>query len=356
MLGIGLVSYSGSHASAFYEKYLDSEIEFQFPMSEGAGDDFISLRRVRLSCLHEYIGGPVWVFCRGNAEMTRERTLVTSVESMADLWGPLRRSYSREGLIVQIELERGTIVDLRPEAGKEETVSCHWFKLGEQLPESSFPFKDTAVLAIGSSSVISSTHTMATAQCHVGLDYRGLGPKLRETSEFTFLGVERPNWAADTESANVGFSKFVNMSAGVSFKGMPGRSMKSVLLFLWQDDYPDPQTLQVRIGLEISARTGNALRVPLSKLFRLENIQNSVKRVFPDQLSRPTDTKSFQDAFTHDFHGFLEMWSADAENSFLCESHHKEYSIQPTTYRTSRRRRSPRLVCRERWMLANPKM
>ncbi|PYH80116.1 hypothetical protein BO82DRAFT_113281 [Aspergillus uvarum CBS 121591] len=163
---------------------------------EGAGDDFNSLRQVRLSCLHEYIGGLVWVFCLGNTETTRERTLVTSVESMADLRGPLRRSYSSEGMIVQIELERSTIVGLRPEADKEEAVSCHWLTLGKQLPESSFSFKDTAVLAIGSSSVISSSHTMETAQCHVGLNYQGLGPKLRETSEFTFLG----GWTAELGS------------------------------------------------------------------------------------------------------------------------------------------------------------
>ncbi|GLA57522.1 hypothetical protein AtubIFM55763_000891 [Aspergillus tubingensis] len=246
MLGLGLVSYSGSHASAFHEKYLDSVTEFKFPLSEG-GDD---------------------------------------------LWGPLRISYTSEGLILAIAVERGTIVGMRPQADREDTVSCHWFQWGEKLPESPFAFEKTTLLAIGSSSV-TSTQNMETAQCNFSQIYVGLGPKLRDTSELTLLGVERSNWAADTLSANVGFSKFVNMSAG--------------------DDYPDPQTLQVRMGLEISALTGDALRMPLWRLFQVETIRDYVSRVFPDHLSRPTDTISFLDAFNDDFQQFLKSWSANAD-------------------------------------------
>ncbi|GLB23292.1 meiosis-specific transcription factor ndt80 [Aspergillus tubingensis] len=313
MLGLGLVSYSGSHASAFHEKYLDSVTEFKFPLSEGGdGNLSIFLRQVNLSCLHAYIGGPVWAFCLGDTETTDKRTLVISLELLADLWGPLRISYTSEGLILAIAVERGTIVGIRPQADGEDTVSCHWFQWGEKLPESPFAFEKTTLLAIGSSSV-TSTQNMETAQCNFSQIYVGLGPKLRGTSELTLLGVERSNWAADTLSANVGFSKFVNMSAGVSFKKIPGRSMKSMLLFQWQDDYPDPQTLQVRMGLEISALTGDALRMPLWRLFQVETIRDYVSRVFPDHLSRPTDTISFLDALNDDFQQFLKSWSANAD-------------------------------------------
>ncbi|XRM43513.1 hypothetical protein ABZX51_006686 [Aspergillus tubingensis] len=313
MLGLGLVSYSGSHASAFHEKYLDSVTDFKFPLSEGIdGNLSIFLRQVNLSCLHAYIGGPVWAFCLGDTETADKRTLVISLELLADLWGPLRISYTSEGLILAIAVERGTIVGMRPQADREDTVSCHWFQWGEKLPESPFAFEKTTLLAIGSSSV-TSTQNMETAQCNFSQIYVGLGPKLRDTSELTLLGVERSNWAADTLSANVGFSKFVNMSAGVSFKKIPGRSMKSMLLFQWQDDYPDPQTLQVRMGLEISALTGDALRMPLWRLFQVETIRDYVSRVFPDHLSRPTDTISFLDAFNDDFQQFLKSWSANAD-------------------------------------------
>jgi hypothetical protein len=83
--------------------------------------------------------------------------------------------------------------------------------------------------------------------------------------------------------------RVVVANIGSVFKPIPGRSRKALLLYEWADDHPDPKALDVKIGLEISACTGNALRVPVWELFRLSVVKDYVERVLPNMLPKSNE-------------------------------------------------------------------
>lgn len=320
MLALGLASYSGSHASAFNVKYLKSKdlesgpSEFKIQVDGRAqSENAIILRRVKLACLGEFVGDTVWTFLSNTrgAIRTGDKTVLTSIRSLTDLWGPTRIIYSKEepGKAIRIEVERGTITRYGEASISEEAVSCHWFKWGTHIPEDIKPFDEDSMLLIGADTMATPPNEFKwKIDCH-RKDPTTRGEILQKTSKFVDLGVIEGSWGLDTINFGIGVSKGVVANFGGVFKHIPGRSRKATLLYKWADEYPEPRTLNVRIGLEISACTGNALRVPLWELFQLSVVQEYIRRVLGSKVPKSNERiPSFLKAFDDGFETFVSTW------------------------------------------------
>ena len=135
---------------------------------------------------------------------------------------------------------------------------------------------------------------------------------LPNTVENIDLGANEASWVLDTINVGLGISKVITMNFGGVFKSIPGRSRKALLLWEWDNEYPDIKSPEAKIVLEVSACTGNALRVPVWELFRLSVVKHYVQRVFPNKLPKPDEpTPSFLEAFKNGFEAFESNWKSN---------------------------------------------
>lgn len=326
MLGFGIALYSGSYTSSVDGKDIFGhgdivEIDFQQ----------VKLEQIQLNCLYKYVGAPVWVFSQirklpaetvegyKGAEGAR---VLTSIRSLADLWGPARLIYSKESpeKVLRIDVERGTICQ-NGELGVSDptyppnTVSCHWFEWGEPVPGNLTPFDPHATLLIGATD-----EELWDFRVNDQCQKNSLGTALHNSSQEIILGASETKTSIDKHTVNIGLSKTVVANYSFDLKPRPGVKFKSLLAFHWakENSNPDPRSLDLRLGLEISNHTGNAQRVALWELFQLENVKDYIRDVLPGPLERNRQSvqqdhtlSSFLDVFERGFERFLVTWRSN---------------------------------------------
>lgn len=299
MFTFGLAFYSGSHAIGF-----DPEI---FP---GDGDieslEFqqIKVERVGLACLRDYIKGPLWVFSKiGNGSednQARERgaSVLTSIRCLADLWGPARLQCldKDSDQVLCIDVPGGTIclktisesLDI---SHYEDMAVCHWYKWGEPIPDNVLPFNQFSTLLIG----VPPWGFTENPNCQT----RRLGAALNEASDRVRLEASEPKYEL-THKAQFGISKGVFANYGFDLKVIPGELFKTVLAHHWatENTTPDPTSLGLRLGIEISACTGNARRVTLWELFQSETIKEYIRTSLSSELREVEESlKALQNSY-----------------------------------------------------------
>lgn len=124
VLLLGISAYAGSHSSLFAEELFGLPLT-DFRLSRPSGDIFFSL--MDLACMHDFIGGPIWVFTE-ESRLTHTEKLCVSMYTtdLDDLWGPAYfRSKNGSDQVELIEIERGAIVKIRDSSQHDEVV-CHY--------------------------------------------------------------------------------------------------------------------------------------------------------------------------------------------------------------------------------------
>lgn len=311
VLALGLSSYAGSHASDMLTHQKGLIDQKCLRIGREAWGTCIDFTQTKLACLSEFVGGPVWTFSSTRLENScrniSDGTLVITTKILADLWGPVTILYasSDESLIAALRVERGTIIATASE--ENDSVKCHWFEWGAKLPKL-VPFRATSVMVIGmnhTSVLNTSGDFIVTPDCpgrwrHIGCNIT--------------LGCYPDHWELDSIGYSIGFSKIFTAGLTATHKKMPGRSRKAVLVETWQGDYPDPNTLRARIGLEVSGCTGSAQRIELWQLFRLNVIKKYVELTHRKHLPalQDVDIPSFTSAFDNGFDRFLEHWGHES--------------------------------------------
>ena len=334
LLCLGLTSYAGSHASDFDRSCLGQAYPAVFRI--GAFDDLdrvITLQREKLSCLNAFVGGSVWVFNSSREELQNggqprdenELAISTSLEELADLWGP---AWTKETddfqQINHINVERGFIYQPRviPFRFREQLcegeVACHWASWNDIEGFDAVPFPKYARLLIGIDWDGEESQFQVNPKCSKTSGQ--LYTNLKSRNEEMFLGTDRTRFSLESHTLNLGVSHLVNLAYQPGFKRIPGRTVKAMLILDWSGETPTPLGLDAIFGLEVSACTGNARRIKLWEIFKVKEIHDFVEVTMADHLPDSLLTSGFWDAFRTDFDAFLRKWSADS--SFRDASRH----------------------------------
>lgn len=326
LLCLGMTSYAGSHASDFDKSCLGQPIPVIFKIgAPGASDGSITLQREKLSCLDEFVGGSVWVFSSGDKGLSNGQrssnkvplAISTSVEEFTDLWGPAWITESDDDfhLISHINVERGIIYQpqvipfkFRVQLSANE-VACHWRSWKETDELDAKPFTKNTRILIGVGGKIEDSKFAANLEC--SKTNKWLYRKLASEHEEIILNTDRARHALETHSVNLAASKIVHVGYTGSFKRIPARTLKAMLILDWSSDSPSPQGLDAFLGLEISACTGNAQRVKLWEILNVKEVQNFIQVTMVDELPNSVLISGFWDAFRKDFDHFIRRWNTN---------------------------------------------
>ena len=319
IMDLGLVMYSGSHSSDI-EKYLGAlaTLGDQSPAMEEArtppnltprelldklnpsrlqvlnetGTSGFQCSMKRLACLEEFIGGPVWVFEHLQTEPItavpdRRLFISTSIEDFSDMWGPVWAVPSKKrNLIKHYNVSKGMIcrVSLETFSGPSMhdcEIPCHWnswaelSKCGEDLPFSfdDLPIKPSDKLLIG-------IPFRDNLMCQFKLSEIERTRANRMVPASTFPKA----WFTDTYQigGSAGF-RGIGVSAQRTRKKRPRRTHKEAI---WDKIKNSPQSFppgifDLWLGLEVSHCTGNARRIKMKDLFRLDPVKSHLKDVQP---------------------------------------------------------------------------
>ncbi|KAJ5334338.1 uncharacterized protein N7506_008121 [Penicillium brevicompactum] len=311
ILSIGLVAFSGSHVCRFDVTNWGQQME-RIPI----GLDQYAFRARKLACLDDFIGGPAWVLGKTEGRQTApENTceketsqsaspddgsklqqplqdsndeprvhpgmkVSLSVQDFDELWGPISLVGGSPDSGLAIRTERGFIVPLPRDQQSELTsddqkVECHWTsEIPQHVLESraneegsgstiSLDIASRILIGTGTNAEIGlfvnekckSSIALIQQQIACRLQYPGTcnSKYVKEGLDLQFVG-----------------GQYITGGLVKKYKRMPKRTLKAMLI----EDCKKPDTrlvplLGLRVGLEVSACTGNAQRVTLWDALRL---------------------------------------------------------------------------------------
>ena len=320
-LDLGLVSYMGSHGSRFDIEYVHKDCSTLLVSPDtqrGVGFRF-SLRR--LACLDGFLNHqlvwvfqPLWTAPEKSRLSDKPISILTTIESLADTWGPVwevSAGLSFPNYIRQLNLSTGLICKARTEfeCPIEGAIPCHWFNSSGMIPLPSPMDYDNCLIRKNSRLLIGGlwdTTLTRNRACSYKLDDLERDYGLRMTP----LGTSPSWWAFDQRQIGFSASHYLGITAAGTQKKNPRVTQKQAIWNKWKNEpkRANPRILNLYLGVEISHCTGNARRVPLRNLFTMKPIQSLLGRQFPEWLSTEFGL-SLQAAFYSDNDGTIEdVW------------------------------------------------
>ncbi|KAF4768008.1 hypothetical protein N7455_000069 [Penicillium solitum] len=265
ILSIGIVSFSGSHVCRFDINLWDQEME-EIPI----GFEGYVFKPRKLARLDDFIGGPAWIL--GKASVSSEALKISlTVQDLQELWGPVSLVRGTANAAPVIQTERGFIIPLLREAQSSlcsasfyGETECHWM---EEIPEYLFDERpNRAILVSSTSRILIGTSTDAGAGLVVNEKCKSsislIGQQI--ASRLQYPGTSKSRYVSDGYDVQLVGGQYVTAGLMKKYKRIPKRTLKAMLIA----DSTKPDTrlvplLNLRVGLEVSACTGNAQRVTL---------------------------------------------------------------------------------------------
>ncbi|KAL8957344.1 MAG: hypothetical protein Q9193_005355 [Seirophora villosa] len=298
LLDIAIVSYARSHGSGFDINQFGHDLK-HLDVNDGDGKMTFRCFWVRLACLDSFLDRQkVWVFdiegegtsmSSQDEETPQPKSLLTRMEDLADIWGPVYTVPSGAGLVKYYGVSKGVIcrVEPRKKTSFDGAINCHYFsrrsffrrkasKLlfgGDELE-----FADNALLLIGARfrENRNCQYTRSAFIDDVG-------------SKMSILGTKESVWKTDSRSLAFGLSKYVGIMVTGTQKLIPQTTLKQHILDKWttKPSRSNPGILNQYLGVEISHCTGNARRISLKQLLISDPIWQILDRHTPnwDQTS-----------------------------------------------------------------------
>ncbi|KAJ5974529.1 hypothetical protein N7481_011739 [Penicillium waksmanii] len=287
LLPLALVSFSGSHVCRF-DINLWSEHHDEIPV----GLDF-SFQSQELACLKDFIGGPAWVLGKaGEQEVQTGLKVSLTVQDLQELWGPvwLVGGTADEGPIIRTE--RGFITPLprdEQHSNFEESgeIDCHWTK---DVPE--YIDREERILLNGNSRILIGSDPWDAGGLAVNLNCESRINHIQQqiSHQFQFPGTCNDCYRVDGHDIQLTGGQYVNAGVIIKRKRVPGKTHKDRLLSTCCNSKIDIRPLmKLRVGLEISACTGNAQRITLWDALRLSQTKEKTgkARACNHQISDP---------------------------------------------------------------------
>jgi len=287
VVDIGVCSFSGAHLEPFDEVYFPHRANV-YTISCGATGSVIFSRR-HFRCLEGFFNShPAWVFAAHepsratNLDLGRELYLHTTLEQLANVWGPLWRveSRRRDGTS-RFALTSGFIVasvpgDLHPRLLAHEFL-CHWTKDVEAAGEApGFPrYINVRYLLIGAAAGLDENRHCPTNPDEVS-------NKFRSRQCLQILSTRHGKWYWDSYNLAITItppSSPVSFGGSLAVKRREGVTARDVILSLvGAHPLRSLGPLNEFYGVEISGCTGNARRRRLRDVLTTKTIRALVQR------------------------------------------------------------------------------
>ena len=278
-VSVGIASYANSHC---HDISPDSALEPAEELHIRCGGKLsLVCRKRRLSCLDQFIGGPVWIFTNPASD-SDNFILSTTVSEFADLWGPVWGIGSEVSAgMHNLFTERGEIVEVEPSQKNYHVVPrvgeipCHWEKLThlEYLER-----REVVEMLLG---LWNSPRTFTASSSLVigmaGAHSRGFRSNGRCPGHFNsaleqgyfdagIAGSQRGGWELMSRGVTLNCGHFVTIGATQNHRSVPASTQKDRIYAIIQGARTLAfilPVLRLHVGLEISICTGNAKRISL---------------------------------------------------------------------------------------------
>lgn len=300
LIDIGLVSYVRSHGSgiddSFFNHDLKLEVNYREKFIFGGG-------WARLACLHSFLDREnVWVFDFSHPDSHYDDTprrrkdrkpcpksLLTRMEDMADIWGPIYAFPTSTGLVKYYGVSKGVIyrVKSKRENAIPGAILCHY---SSRL---SFVKKKASRLLANVDDLALSQNDLLL----IGAEFREnrncqytMSAFTKETaSAMTVLGTKDSVWKNDSRGLAVGLTKYLGVTISGTQKLIPQTTLKQHILDKWKTmpSRSNPMILNQYLGVEISHCTGNARRISLKELMISKPIRPILERQIPNWPQTP---------------------------------------------------------------------
>lgn len=295
LLDAAVVSYVRSHS-------FDSDgLNFRtLEVSEGEDWFAFTCSWTKLACLDAFIDGrKVWVFSfldqdtdvldRPHRPADNGSYVLTRMQDLADIWGPVYTVPSTSGLIKHYGVSKGVIC--RTEKSSKSPISgavqCHYF------PRISFFRRKASNLLSGGAELLLAKDDLLLIggglRTNEGCKYTLSDFKDDYASDISPLGTKESVWKLDSRSLAVGLSKYLGITVSGTQKLVPQTTVKQHILDKWTTlpSRANPGILNQYLGVEISHCTGNARRVPLRKLMTSSPVMSVLERQNPGWMNKP---------------------------------------------------------------------
>lgn len=265
ILSIGIVSFSGSHVCRFDINLWNQEME-EIPV----GFEGYAFKPRKLACLDDFIGGPAWIL--GKASVPPEGMKISlTIQDVQELWGPVSLVGGTADEAPVIQTERGFIFPLPRErqsslftSSLRGEIECHWVT---GIPQCvSGETSDMPILIRNTSRILIGTTTDVGAGLVVNENCKSSISMIGEqiASRLQYPGTSKSRYMSDGYDVQLVGGQYLTAGLVKRYKRIPRRTLKAMLIA----DCTKPDTrlvplLNLRVGLEVSACTGNAQRVTL---------------------------------------------------------------------------------------------
>jgi hypothetical protein len=293
MLDLGLVCYSGSHASRFDAMHLDQDVE-TVSVAMDSGLSFTCGRRP-LACLGGFLDSKsVWTFRFAGdpfnvapSNANTKISILTHINTFADVWGPVWAEgiANEKDRVTKYHVSKGCIRRVRNRTSSEipGAVRCHWYSWPQDYMRrfSSLVSRSEALSMDLNDKLLIGTDLHVNQSC----SYTFPEFEMNYGDMMRTLGPVPSSWMLDgaTMAVQITAPKVVAFQIQGNVKKVPETTMKQFILDKWrfQPDMANPGILNNYYGVEISHCTGNARRVPLKAILLMDSVQDFLERQIP---------------------------------------------------------------------------
>lgn len=301
---LALLSYVGSHASRFDHRFTTNTEDNPYFVTRSQLDGVFSFRcdLRQLTCLDKLFDSrPVWVFrlklddgieLKENPLPLEPRlSIVTTIERLANVWGPVHAILNPENekQIIQYVLGTGIIRRSKTsgEPSHKDAIRCHWEalssidnkpKLYTNLPDE--PLSPDSFLSLDNHLLIGVGDLQQ--KDNPACTYNQEAFKKDYVDKLLPRGTKPSEWKIDGRGVNFSVTKIVSFGLSASQKLHPQIPVKESVWKEWTltPKTANPLHLQANYGVEVSNCTGNSRRVPLKSFIQGKALQDLLELQF----------------------------------------------------------------------------
>ncbi|KAF5868739.1 putative transcription factor cys6 protein [Botrytis fragariae] len=271
------------------------------------GTLFLAARR--LKCLNGFLKQPVWAlnFIPTNSKLSKVECdgfyLSSSIDHLAELWGPLRVNRTEVLTASSIETHGGRLLsaehDISSVQPLESELLCHWSSWMETNSlENKTPIDTAKLLLIGVRTIPQASQELQRLPRFHKIDLCNCPDQyISQPRHRAFeLGTRPPNWKMKERTAQASGGQYLTITLGATYKFDAGWTLKDVILEDWVNagktdasHTPNPYLMDCLAVLDFSCCSGHARRISLWALLKDLVTRGYLYQKFDNQIENSGD-------------------------------------------------------------------